>query len=236
MLWRCSCGMVCTPRNTSIRCFEAGDRLCGLSPYCISSFESCFAVLIDPVLTSQYLMVCIVFRYPRKIPSYAHGFNVVGLVPRFFAVIFAPNVIRLSRAGICPENACNGVILILLWYVRLYNHVACRSASAQNSVPSLAEYIMHLILSFNVRCGRSTIPFCNDESAAVELTSYPCELQTLFKSCDSDSSPPPSVVIVASAWSGSRSPKKSMSSSVGCTTYCCSQSVSSKACDFAKYQ
>jgi hypothetical protein len=38
------------PVNTSIRCFEAGDLLCGLFPYCISSFESCFAVLIDPVL------------------------------------------------------------------------------------------------------------------------------------------------------------------------------------------
>jgi hypothetical protein len=49
------------PVDTSIRCFEAGDRLCGVSPYCISSFESCFAVLIDPVLISQYLMLCIVF-------------------------------------------------------------------------------------------------------------------------------------------------------------------------------
>ena len=122
---------------------------------------------------------------------------------------------RLSRDGICPENACSGVILILLWYVRLYNHVACSSASAQNSVPSLAEYIIHLILSFNVRWGRLTIPFCDDESAAVELTSYPCELHTFVSSCDLDSSPPPSVVIVASTWSGRRSPKKSISLSVG---------------------
>jgi hypothetical protein len=147
-------------------------------------------------------------------PSYDHGFNVVGLLPGFFAVILAPKVIRLSNDGIYPENACNGVILILLWYVRLHNHVECSSASVQNSVPSLAEYIIHLILSFNVQLGRSTIPFCDDESAAVELTSHPCELQTFVSSRDLDNPPPPSVVIVASTWSGSRSPKKSMPSSV----------------------
>jgi hypothetical protein len=49
--------------------------------------------------------LCIVFWYPRKIPSYDHGFNVVGLLLGFFAVIFASNVIRLSRDGVCPENA-----------------------------------------------------------------------------------------------------------------------------------
>ena len=34
------------------------------------------------------------------------------------------------------------------------------------------------------RCRRSTIRFCDDESAAVELTSCPCELHTFVNSCD----------------------------------------------------
>ena len=77
-------------------------------------------------------------------------------------------------------------------------------ASAQNSVPSLAEYNMHCIRSFRVRWGRSTMPLDEEESAAVVLISYPLELATLRRSCDPESSPPPSVVIEALTWSGRR--------------------------------
>ena len=77
---------------------------------------------------------------------------------------------RLSSAG---KNTYSNIILILLWYVQLYNHAACSSASAQNSVPNLAKYIIHISYSFlfNALRGLSPISFCDDESAAAELTS-----------------------------------------------------------------
>ena len=43
----------------------------------------------------------------------------------------------------------------------------------------------------------STIPFCDDATEAVVFTSYPWEFSVRLTSCDTDSLPPPSVVIVA---------------------------------------
>ena len=122
------------PASTSKRCFDAGDLFLMLLPYCNSSLRSCLAILTVPL----YQILCIVFWYPRNIPLYANGFVAVGLVPGFFAVILVPKVRRLSSAGIYSEYAWIGVILIVLWYVWLYSHVACMITSTQNSLPSLA--------------------------------------------------------------------------------------------------
>ena len=54
---------------------------------------------------------------------------------------------------------------------------------------------MHLICSFKVQWGCSTIPLDEEESAAVVSISYPLDLTTLCRSRDPDSSPPLSVVI-----------------------------------------
>ena len=107
------------PVKTSMRWAEAGDLLSILSPYWILSLELCLAVLIVPIMTSQYQMLCIVSWYSRNILLYVHGLSYVGLVPSSLAAIFEPNVMGLSNAGIYLEYAWVGVILIALWYVWL---------------------------------------------------------------------------------------------------------------------
>ena len=143
----CSCYMTCIPWNIPllVRCFDAGDWFNGLSQNWISSFESYLAVLVAPVVASQYLMLCILF--PTKIhrhmimDSMLLVYYQVSLLLSLLQTLLG----RLSSAG---KNTYSNIILILLWYVQFYNHAACSSASAQNSVPNLAEYIIHISHSF----------------------------------------------------------------------------------------
>ena len=138
--------MIQTASEYFEKVFDAGDLFLMSLPYCNSSLESCLAVLTDLLFISEYQILCIVFWYPRNMLSYIHVFVAVGLVLGFFAVMLAPKVMRLPRPGICPKYAWIEDILIMLWYVQLYSHMACMIASAQNLVLGFTDYNIHLIV------------------------------------------------------------------------------------------
>ena len=97
-----------------MRCFDAGLRWFGASPYWISPALLCLAALFRCAFVSQNTIFCIVDLYPRKIPWYELGSRAVSRSLDFFETILAPNVMSPSRDGIRPVHCWKGVVSIAL--------------------------------------------------------------------------------------------------------------------------